>query len=212
MKRNSSLSIPNIDPRLLISFAALVGIGFFLAVSASTYRIGFPLDDAWIHLTYARNFAEHGQWAFRLGEKSAGSTSPLWTALLSLGFLIRLAPYAWTYFLGWVALSLIGIRAESIARRVLKTYQAKIPWVGLFIVLAWHMAWSATSGMETLLHGLIILVVLGMLMENSRQYLTLGLLTGLSVWVRPDGLTLLGPILFVAFLQEKTFWTRVMLY
>lgn len=208
MKRNSSLSIPNIDPRLLISFAALVGIGFFLAVSASTYRIGFPLDDAWIHLTYARNFAEHGQWAFRLGEKSAGSTSPLWTALLSLGFLIRLAPYAWTYFLGWVALSLIGIRAESIARRVLKTYQAKIPWVGLFIVLAWHMAWSATSGMETLLHGLIILVVLGMLMENSRQYLTLGLLTGLSVWVRPDGLTLLGPILFVAFLQEKTFWTR----
>jgi hypothetical protein len=208
MKRNFSLSIPNIDPRLLISLAALIGVGFFLAVSAATYRIGFPLDDAWIHLTYARNFAEHGQWAFRLGEKSAGSTSPLWTALLSIGFLIRLAPYAWTYFLGWVVLSLMGVRAESIARRVVKTYQTKIPWVGLFIVLAWHLTWSATSGMETLLHGLIILVVLGMLMENSRQYLTLGLLTGLSVWVRPDGLTLLGPILFAAFLQEKTFPAR----
>jgi len=46
------------------------------------------------------------------------------------------------------------------------------------------------------------------LMEGSRQYLTLGLLAGLSVWVRPDGLTLLGPILFVVFLQEKTVQTR----
>jgi hypothetical protein len=102
----------------------------------------------------------------------------------------------------------MGICAENIARRVVKTYQTKIPWVGLFVVLAWHLTWSATSGMETLLHGLIILVVLGMLMEGSRQYLTLGLLAGLSVWVRPDGLTLLGPILFVVFLQEKTIQTR----
>jgi hypothetical protein len=37
--------------------------------------------------------------------------------------------------------------------------------------------------------------VLVLLMMNSHRYLTLGLLTGLSVWVRPDGLTLLGPIL-----------------
>jgi hypothetical protein len=208
MKRNSLSSISSVDPRLLISLAALIGVGFFLLVSALTYRIGFPLDDTWIHLTYARNLIEHGEWAFRIGEQSAGSTSPLWTALLSIGYLIHLAPYAWTYFLGWVVLSLTGIRAEGIARRVVKSYQTKIPWVGLFIVLAWHLTWSATSGMETLLHGLIILVVLGMLMENSRQYLTLGLLTGLSVWVRPDGLTLLGPILFVAFLQEKTFPSR----
>jgi hypothetical protein len=62
--------------------------------------------------------------------------------------------------------------------------------------------------METLLHGLIILAVLGLLMCGSRRYLTLGLLTGLSVWVRPDGLTLLGPILFVALLSEKSWHLR----
>jgi len=55
---------------------------------------------------------------------------------------------------------------------------------------------------------LLILIVLSMLMENSRRYLTLGLLAGLSVWVRPDGLTLLGPILFTAFFQETTFKAR----
>jgi hypothetical protein len=128
--------------------------------------------------------------------------------LLAVGYVLRLAPYAWTYFLGWVVLSLMAISAENMARRILKTYRSNIPWVGLFIALAWHLTWSATSGMETLLHGLLILTVLGMLMQNSRQYLTLGLLAGLSVWVRPDGLTLLGPILFTAFFQEKTLHAR----
>jgi hypothetical protein len=207
MKR-SSTSSTRVDPRLLIPLAALIGIGFFLLVSALTYRVGFPLDDAWIHLTYARNFIEHGEWAFRLGESSAGSTSPLWTALLSIGYLLRLAPYAWTFFLGWLILSLMGLRVENIARKVVTSYRPHVPWVGLFIVLAWHLTWSATSGMETLLHGLLILEVIGLLMEGSRQYLTLGLLAGLSVWVRPDGLTLMGPILLAAFLQEKTFKAR----
>ena len=208
MKRNSIASIWDIDYRIVIAFAALIGVVFFLAVSALTYRIGFPLDDAWIHLTYARNFALHGEWSFRLGEGSAGSTSPLWTALLSLGYLTSLVPYTWTYFLGWLVLSLMAIRAEDIVRKFLASYRSKVPWVGLFTALAWHLTWSAASGMESLLHGLIILIVLGMLMDNSRQYLTLGLLAGLSVWVRPDGLTLLGPILFTAFIQETTLKAR----
>jgi hypothetical protein len=208
MKQNSISSNSRPDYRVTLAVAALLGIGYFLAVSALTYRVGFPLDDAWIHLTYARNFALHGEWAFRLGESSAGSTSPLWTGLLSIGYLIRLSPYVWTFFLGWVILSATAIRAEQIARRVLPSYRTNIPWVGLFIALAWHLTWSATSGMETLLHGLIILVVLGQLMENSRRYLTLGLLTGLSVWVRPDGLTLLGPILIMALLQNDTYKSR----
>lgn len=208
MKRNSIASNWLLDHRLLLSIASLLGVGFFLAVSAATYRIGFPLDDAWIHLTYARNFALHGEWAFRLGEGSAGSTSPLWTALLSIGYLIRLSPYFWTFFLGWIILALMAIRAENVARRILSSYQSRIPWVGLFIALAWHLTWTAVSGMETLLHGLLVLIVLGMLMENSHQYLTLGLLAGLSVWVRPDGLTLLGPVLFTLLIRADSVKAR----
>jgi hypothetical protein len=208
MRQNSISSNRAVDYRFTLAVAALLGVGYFLAVSALTYRIGFPLDDAWIHLTYARNFALHGEWAFRLGESSAGSTSPLWTGLLSIGYLIRLSPHVWAFFLGWVILSATAIRAEQIARRMITSYRVNIPWVGLFIALAWHLTWSATSGMETLLHGLIVLIVLGLLMENSRRYLTLGLLAGLSVWVRPDGLTLLGPILITGLLQNDTYRAR----
>jgi hypothetical protein len=192
---------------VVLAIAALVAVLFYLIFSWVRFGLGFPLDDAWIHLTYARNLAEHGEWAFRLGEQSAGSTSPLWTALLSLGFLIGLAPYVWTYLAGCAVLTMIAVCAENFTRKLLASYTSRIPWAGLFFIFAWHLTWSAVSGMETLLHALIILAVLGALMSGSRRYLTLGLLTGLSVWVRPDGLTLLGPIIFVALLSEKT-WHR----
>ena len=208
MARDSSASNLLLDHRLVIALAALIAVGFYLFMSASIFRIGFPLDDTWIHLTYARNLADHGEWAFRLGERSAGSTAPLWTLLLSIGYLLQLAPYIWTFFLGWVVLALVGILAENIARKNIESYKPLVPWVGLFFILAWQLTWSAVSGMETLLHGLFALAVLGALLSGSRRYLALGLLSGLSVWVRPDGLTLLGPILFTAFLSENTWTSR----
>src|ERR687891_2362011 len=113
MVRNSTVSNWRVETWVVIALAALIAVLFYLIVSLVIFRIGFPLDDAWIHLTYARNVAEHGEWAFRLGERSAGSTAPLWTVLLSIGFLLGLAPYIWTYFLGWVVLTLLGILAET---------------------------------------------------------------------------------------------------
>ena len=208
MKRSSIALNWRVDPWVVIAAAALIVILFYLLVSAQTFGLGFPLDDSWIHLTYARNLAEHGEWAFRPGEPSAGSTSPLWTAILSIGFLINLAPYVWTYLMGWVILTLLAVYAENLVRKLVPAYRSQFPWIGLFFVFAWHLTWSAVSGMETLLHGLIVLVVLGALLSGSRRYLTLGVLTGLSVWVRPDGLTLLGPIFIVALLTEKSWHLR----
>jgi hypothetical protein len=128
--------------------------------------------------------------------------------LLSIGFLLGLGPYLWTYLAGWVVLTLLAVCAEKISRRLVPVYKSRIPWAGLFFIFAWHLTWSAVSGMETLLHGLIVLAVLGSLMTGTRRYLTLGLLVGLSVWVRPDGMTLLGPILFYALLSENTWYQR----
>jgi len=208
MTQSSIASKWRVDSWVVIAVAALLAVLFYLIFSAVIFRIGFPLDDSWIHLTYARNLAEHQEWAFRPGESSAGSTAPLWTVLLSIGFLIGLAPYVWTYLLGWAVLTILAVYAEKFARRLVPSYRSPIPWAGLFFVFAWHLTWSAVSGMETLLHGLLILLVLGSLIDGSRRYLTLGFLTGLSIWVRPDGLTLLGPILFVALSTEQTWRQR----
>lgn len=188
---------------IILAVAVLVGAVIYLLASAFTYKIGFPLDDSWIHQTYARNLAEYGQWAYRLGVPSAGSTAPLWSALLAIGFWLRLAPYAWTYLLGGATLWLLAVLGETAARYILPIYRPRVPWVGLMFVFEWHLLWAAMSGMETLLHALIITSVLASLMMKTRRYLTLGLLTGLSVWVRPDGLTLLGPALLTIILTEK---------
>lgn len=204
----STASKPRIDPRLVIALVALIAVLFYLLMSAMIFRVGFPLDDTWIHLTYARNFAEHGEWAFRLGEQSAGSTAPLWTFLLSLGYFLKLAPYIWTFFLGWVVLTALGIAAESVTRKLVATYKSTLPWAGIFFVVAWHLTWSAVSGMETILHALLTFLVLSALITGSRRYLALGLLAGLSVWVRPDGLTLLGPIFFTALFIETSWSSR----
>jgi hypothetical protein len=185
---------------LLLGLAVILAGGAYLAASALIYHIGYPLDDSWIHLTYARNLALHGQWAFQVGHPSAGSTAPLWTFLLAFGFWLHLGPYIWTYLLGGVTIFGLGVLAERTARDRVASYRPRLPWIGFFFVLEWHLLWAAMSGMETLLTGVLVLLISG-----SRRYMALGLLTGLSIWVRPDGLTLLGPVLVTILMVEKPF-------
>lgn len=192
-----SESTRKLPPRdlFVIALASCAVAAVYLIAARLTYAVGFPLDDSWIHQTYARNLAFNGEWAFRPGIPSAGSTAPLWSALLSVGFLLRLSPYIWTYLLGILALFTLAACCEWAVRSLVISYRPRLPWVGILIALEWHLAWAGMSGMETPLHALIVTAVLILLMTNSPRYLTLGLLTGLSVWVRPDGLTLLGPAL-----------------
>ena len=201
----STKSFANLDRRALLVLAAAsaISLGIYLASSAFVFRVGFPLDDSWIHLTYARNLAQRGEWAFLPGVPSAGSTSPLWSTLLAVGFLLRLAPHVWTYLLGALLLFLLSALAEISARRRLASYRARFPLIGLFFAFEWHLAWSAGSGMETLLHATLATMCLLLLNEPSPRPLTLGLLTALSIWVRPDGLTLLGPAALTLALRPK---------
>jgi hypothetical protein len=214
MKRKFTLSTSNLEPSLprqawfILILAAILGVGSYLFASAITYRLGFPLDDSWIFQTYARNLALRGEWAFLPDLPSGGSTAPLWSALLSLGFRIHLSPYAWTYFVGGLALFLLAAEAEFAMRQQVENYRGLIPWVGLLMIFEWHMAWSSVSGMETVLHGLLILIVLAALSRKPVPWAFIGILVGLSVWVRPDGITLLGPVLFTAVFGEKSWGNR----
>jgi hypothetical protein len=65
--------------------ATVCGLGL-LHYSARSYLLhqGFPLDDAWIHAVYAREFARSGLLAYNPGVPATGETSPLWALLLSI--------------------------------------------------------------------------------------------------------------------------------
>jgi hypothetical protein len=193
---------------LLVS-AFSVGI-YFLAPFLSGAP-GFPLDDAWIHQTYARNLAWRGEWSFIPGEPSAGSTAPLWSLLLALGYALRLSPFVWAYLLGVAALSALAWLGMAVYDRLSRDCPACPRWriaVGVFLVLEWHMVWAAASGMETLLQAVLVCAVLYRLLTPPKSWLVSGVLIGLSVWVRPDGLTLLGPALLVLATHKRSWRER----
>src|SRR5262249_50979860 len=71
---------------LLVLLAAALPLTILLARERLIAgAAGFPLDDSWIHLQFARNLAEGAGFAYNPGVPVAGSTAPLWTLLLAAG-------------------------------------------------------------------------------------------------------------------------------
>ena len=193
---------------LLAGLSALSVLGY-LFISYSYYRLGFPLDDAWIHQTYARNLAISGEWAFQPGVPSAGSTSPLWSGVLGTGYLLGLGPYIWTYLLGWIFLFSISVVGFQTFRVLCPANTNRALWIGIFLILEWHLVWAASSGMETLSFSFMIILELTLLTRKYTNWLVLGLLIGLSVWLRPDGVTLAAPAFLCAFLISPSWRERL---
>jgi hypothetical protein len=190
---------------LILAAVGLAGTGYLTAASLRA-GAGFPLDDAWIHQTYARNLVIFHQWAFVPGQISGGSTAPLWSALLSIGYLFGAGPFPWSAILGFLSLAGLAWIGQAWADRLIGQPQ-KIPWAGLFLAGEWHLVWSAFSGMETIPYGLVILAIFYLLSVNASGWFA-GILVGVAIWLRPDGITLLGPALFVAFISNPSWLSR----
>ncbi len=188
---------------------ALVSVLAYLLFSLGATPAGFPLDDAWIHQIFARNLAQHGEFAYNPGQPVAGSTSPLWTFLLAPGYWLPGFYMAWTYALGLVFLALTAGESTRLAAYLSKRRRVALV-AGLFTLFDWRLVWAGASGMETLLFSFGSLFL-------TRYYLThfplvapvatdvttshpakmpplllLGLIGGLLTLVRPEGMVLLG--------------------
>jgi hypothetical protein len=180
---------------LLVALAALLPLGlFFVEERRIAGAIGFPLDDAWIHLQFARNLAEGAGFSYNPGVPVAGSTAPLWTLLLAAGALVGGA-------------SLVMAKVVGIAITVgaaLVTHRAALAWgaapvmaLGAGVGLGWTgaVAWGALSGMEVPLAALLVAGAL-LALARGRETAT-ALLAALAVLARPEAL-LLVPFLLLA--------------
>jgi arabinofuranosyltransferase len=205
--------LKSVSPELKLTglSAVLSGISvlIYAGYSHSVYRFGFPLDDAWIHQTYARNLALSGEWAFVPGVISGGSTSPLWSLLLAAGHMLRVNPLVWTGLIAWLALTGFSLLFLRTTGYLLQGKKASAGWMTLLLGLEWHIVWAAMSGMETALYGLAALLCLALLVKGWDMYFWSGALVGLSTWLRPDGLTLLAPVFFVIVLGNQTVTRKV---
>jgi hypothetical protein len=195
--------------------AAAIGLALFLGITAQN-KLGFPLDDAWIHQTYARNLARNGRLEFTPGVSSAGSTAPLWTLLLALGYLLGLPYLLWAYLLGGLCLVWLGWSGMRLWR-VLWPAQAERDWLaGVVLVLTWPLLWAAASGMETLFFAALGLQLAAWYTEivqdgapSLRTLARLGFFAGLLILIRPDGLGLLLLIAVGLLLLPASFSDRI---
>ena len=189
---------------LIASFALVI---FYVAFAGS----GFPLDDSWIHQTYARNLAHNGEWAFVPNEPSAASTSPLYTVLLSIGYVLNLPYVLWTHFLGASALAIMSMLMVRMVEWLLPKMRYAGLIAGLFAVTTWHMIWVAASGMETIIFSLLTIVLIYLAwreqyVESSMSVIKrgeiFGMFAGLTTLARPEGILLAGIIGLVMLLAR----------
>lgn len=203
---------PTLRRDLLFVLLALVAVNVFALTAQVTYRAGFPLDDSWIHQTYARNVMLTGSWDYIPGTPSAGSTSPLYTVLLALGYGLRLPPLLWVNLLGALALGGAAILGARLAEWLFPQQRAVGWWTGLAMLAAWHLVWAAASGMETMLFGALCLAVIGLATREHQptelaiqrfgRGVAFGMVSAALVATRPEGILLLG-LIAVTMLIER---------
>lgn len=122
-----------------------------------TGEFTYGLDDAYIHLTVAGQWAETGTMGINPGEFAAASSSPLFTVLLALSHLIFGKSITfWTpLFLNFVAsLGVIHWMGTWIQKH------KQSPWWIAVALVAGLLVPMTMSGMEHLLHAWILLICL----------------------------------------------------
>jgi len=152
----------------------------------------FALDDAWIHLSYAKSVRLGDGWSYNPGDHEAGITSPLWVALLVV-WPTAGDPVAPVLLLGALVHALAGWTASALAiaiGRQQATVAAPLPLrsiallAGLFTASAPLLLHGIGSGMEVPLAAALALALAWAVVEGRpRTALVLG---GLALFARPE--------------------------
>jgi hypothetical protein len=189
-----------LTPRHLVAaslaLVAALCLGLYLGEErSSSSTLGLPLDDGFIHLQFARSLARGEGLAYR-DSLVAGSTAPLWTAILSLLFALPGPVLVWVKLLG-AALYLAGAGATWTLARELDLGRPIAGAAAFLFLVTDAMVWSALSGMEVPLF--VVLSVSGAVLHlRERRAVrgaapSLALATfGLASLARPEALLLLA--------------------
>jgi arabinofuranosyltransferase len=180
---------------LLVLLAAALPLGWLLLRErAIAGAAGFPLDDSWIHLHFARNLAAGAGFVYNPGEPVSGSTAPLWTLLLGGAAAVVGPSLLMAKTLGVAS----AIGAALVVRRAAIAFGAAPPaaltaaigllWTGAF-------AWGALSGMEVTLAALLV-AVSALALARDATWIS-AVAAALAVLARPESI-LLVPLLALA--------------
>jgi hypothetical protein len=169
---------------------------------------GYPLDDAWIHMVYARSLIEEGGFHYNQGVPEAGMTSPLWVVLLAgIHALAGGAPVDQVVpriVLGAKLLALaFGVAGVMVLYRLARAL-GEGPLIAFaaaaLLALDPSQTFSRAAGMEVPLF--VFLILFALLSAVRGRLVATGVAAGLSVVARPEGIVLF-PILVLVSLRSE---------
>ncbi|MDP8239001.1 MAG: hypothetical protein P9X24_07915 [Candidatus Hatepunaea meridiana] len=143
----------NLTTLIYIAVAAIAFLALQIPLS------GYIVDDAFIHLTFARNVAQGHGFAFNPDVPTYGSTAPLWTLLLALLSLIFSPGFGMTKTLAIVFGALTIPAFRLLAGNVGLTNKSANVATLIWAVNVWLVRWTA-SGMEATLATLLLLLAI----------------------------------------------------
>jgi arabinofuranosyltransferase len=154
---------------------------------------GFPLDDSWIHLHFARNLAEGAGFSYNPGVPVAGSTAPLWTLALAGVFWLGGAGVMGAKVTGTVLAAGVPLLTWRLARAWTGSRRLAL-LAGVCLAGSGPLLWGALSGMEV---ALAALLVTGALLAHTHDRpWAVGALLGLAALTRPESI-LLAPLIWL---------------
>ncbi len=197
------------------AFIVLVyAIGFTIVGSSLSQHFGFPLDDSWIHQSVGRNFAQFGSLGYLPEQRSSGSTSLLWTLILSLNYQLApaMSPVLFTLALNLACAAVTGLTLLRIGLRdgLSKPLAMLIAAAPAF---DGNYLWLAFTGMEHLLFVTLSVVLIWLWtapITSGRvgwaNTVSAGVCMGLLSMTRPEGIVLPAALLLagVLFAQLRT--------
>lgn len=178
---------------ILLSIATVVTLTcciYYLATMLTISDPGLTLDDSWIHVQFARTIFEGTPWEYSPGVPSTGSTSPLWSIILSPIFFFTNEQFGIVW--GVYLISIVFFTGSTyFVGRIVTNYTGHFVF-GLVSMIAFVLiprnAWLMLSGMETPLFVFILLLSIWMLDKEEMKYdLLLGVVAGFAFLSRPEG-------------------------
>lgn len=184
---------------------------FFLQSLAGTQgHIIYALDDAYIHISIAKNLAQYGIWGITPHEYSSASSSILWTLLLSGIYYItgihEITPLILNIIFASIAIAVAYFSLKNIGRQ----YNLYIFFLLVAIIWFTPLIPLIFSGMEQNLQITLTLSFTYVVAQylatptKSKQFLKrLYIITPLFALIRYESLFVIAPVLLLLMLHQR---------
>jgi Dolichyl-phosphate-mannose-protein mannosyltransferase len=186
----------------IIIFTVITGFYFFLGWNElpAGHRYIYPLDDVYIHLALARNFAEHGVWSINTSGFDSASSSILYT--LMLAFFIKVFG-DWEYYPLIINMT-FGFLTIYAVYRYFKDFYGKneLIWVMALLLPFSLLYMMSIIGMEHTLHMFLMVLAIYFIRKNLDSH-----------FKRKDFGILLAVVFFISIVRfESMFFTTALAF